>query len=129
MIALAIIALGLAAALTVVSESARNAMTLRDRTYASWIGQNTLTEIRLAGTLPDLDITSGEVEFAQAYWTWEAEVTETGVDNLRRVDVRVYKDGGEYAVREVTGFVGQPSPPGLASAAWAPIGESTETRQ
>ncbi len=129
MVALAIVALALASAAIAMSQMASNASSLRDKTYASWIGQNVITELRLSGTLPETDTTSGDVDFAGSNWLWEATVSETGVDNLVRVDVGVFRGGEDYAIRTVTGFVGEPVPPGASAQAWTPRVDRTETRE
>lgn len=126
MVALAIVSLALASASISMLQMVGAAGTLRDRTYASWIAQNKITEIRLAGVLPDVDATSGEVDFANNTWAWRAVVSETGVENLRRVDVTVSRPGEDAFIRQVSGFVGQPVPPGLGSQAWTPGGRRTD---
>ena len=129
MVALAIVALALAGAAISMSQMATNASSLRDRTYASWIAQNKITEMRLSGESPEVDITSGELDYAGSTWAWEADVSETGVENLYRVDVSVgYAEQDDF-VRTVTGFIGEPVPPGVGALAWedrAGRGENTE---
>jgi general secretion pathway protein I len=108
LVALAIAALGLAAVLSVVSNSARDAAALRERTLASWIAINHLTEVRLAANMPAVDRTTGELDYAGGHWKWEQTVTQTDVPTLRRIDVRVRKDTDpDDATRAtITGFVG-----------------------
>jgi len=91
---------------------------MRDRTYASWIAQNKITEMRLANSVPDVASTSGEVQFAGIDWSWRAEVSETGIENLYRVDVTVSYPGAEEGIRKVTGFIGEPTVPGQSNRAW-----------
>ena len=107
LVALAIAAIGLAAVLAVVTHSARNEIYFRDKTFASWIGQNRITEARLAATLPSVDQTKGELEYAGQNWKWEQTVTQTDVAGLRRVDVAVrFADAApEQPIATVTGFV------------------------
>lgn len=123
MVALAIVALALASAAVSMSQMIGAANTLRDRTYASWIAQNKIAEIRLAGVLPEVDATSGEVDFANSTWAWRSVVSETGVENLFRIDVSVSRPGEDAFIRQVSGFVGEPVPPGSSSQAWAPLRE------
>lgn len=117
-IALAIISLALAAVTVSVGQVISSSSAMRDRTYASWIAQNQLAEIRLAGELPDVGESSGEVVYAGYDWAWEAVISETGVENLYRVDVSVGFPGQEYFIWTVTGFVGEPVVPGQANRAW-----------
>jgi len=118
LVALVIVSLALVAASDTITTMTRNSDTLRDRTYANWIAQNRITEIRLSGELPEVDITNGEVEYGIAIWEWESEVTETGIENLRRIDVSVTRQGYDGWIWTVTGLVGEPSPPGVAASAW-----------
>ena len=114
LVALAIVALSLAAIAASMSQMIDAANSLRDRTYASWIGQNKIAEMRLANVLPEVSATSGEVDYAGATWEWRAVVSETGVENFMRVDVSVSHAGDEYVVRTITGFIGAPVTSGQA---------------
>ncbi len=108
LVALAIAAIGLASVLSVVGNSARNASYLRDKIYASWIASNHIAEVRLGGSMPSVDKTNGDVQFAGQKWTWEQTVTQTDVPNMRRIDVAVrFADAAEgSALATVTGFIG-----------------------
>jgi len=118
MVALTIVAFSLTAVAASMSQMIDAANAMRDRTYASWIAQNKLAEMRLAGVLPEVSTTNGEVEYANTSWEWRAVVSETGVENFRRIDVSVSLAGEDYVIRMVTGFIGEPQPPGLANQAW-----------
>ncbi len=116
--ALAIIAVSLSFIMVAITQSIDTANTLRDRSYAVWIAQNKITEMRLANVVPGLSATSGEVEYANGLWDWRAVVSETGIENLVRVDVSVSHAGSEDVVRSVTGFIGEPIAPGQSNRAW-----------
>ncbi len=118
MVALAIIGLALTAATIAVGQVISSANSMRDRTYANWIAQNQLAEFRLAGELPEVGRTTGEVFYAGIDWAWEANVSETGVENLLRVDVGVSFPDREGTIWTVTGFVGPPVIPGQANRSW-----------
>lgn len=128
MVALAIAALGLAAVVASVSQKVDAASAMQDRTYASWIGLNKIVEMRLANVVPEVDETTGEVDYAGLEWAWRASVSETGVENLYRVDVSVGYAGSDTVIRTVTGFIGEPAVPGQANLAWVrgsqAVGES-----
>lgn len=119
MVALAIVALSLAAVTASMSQMIDAAQTMKDRTYASWIAQNRITELRLAAATPNVGASNGEVEYANTDWSWRAVVAETGVDDLYRIDVSVSLAGSEDVVRTVTGFVSPPGVPGQANVAWS----------
>ena len=109
LVALAIAAMGLAAALSVVTNSARNVNYLRDKTLASWIALNQITTLHLSLQLPSVDKTDGDVDYANDKWKWVQTVTQTDVPGMRRVDVAVRRaqDPEDAPIATVTGFVGR----------------------
>lgn len=117
-IALAIAAIALAAVTAAISQMVDAANGMQQRTYANWIAENQIAEMRLANVVPDVSTTSGEVTFAGMEWAWEATVSETGVENLYRVDVDVGFAGSDQTIRTVTGFIGEPTAPGGGNQAW-----------
>lgn len=117
-IALAIAAIGLAAVTASVSQMIDAANAMQERTYAAWIGQNKITEMRLANVVPSVSTTNGELFYAGMEWSWRAEVSETGVENLYRVDVEVGIATADTFVRSVSGFIGEPTVPGDSNQAW-----------
>ena len=127
MVALAIAALSLTAVTAAMSQMVDAANSMRERTYASWIAQNKIAELRLANVVPEVSEDSGEVEYAGLEWTWRANISETGVENLYRVDVEVSFLDSDAVIRTVTGFIGEPAIPGQSNIAWSsslqPAGE------
>jgi len=118
MVALTIVALSLGAVAASVSQMVDAATTMRERTYASWIAQNKIAELRLTNVVPEVSDTSGELEYAGLEWAWRANISETGVENLFRVDVAVSYPGSDVAIRTVSGFIGEPGIPGESNRAW-----------
>ena len=118
MVALTIVALSLTAVTASISQMIDAANTLRERTYASWIAQNRIAELRLADATPEVGNSNGDVEYANAEWTWRTIVAETGVDDLYRIDVSVSLAGRDDVIRMVTGFVGPPGVAGTANRIW-----------
>ena len=118
MVALSIVALSLTAVTASISQMIDAAESMRNRTYASWIAQNRITELRLAADAPEVGSSNGEVQYANTDWSWRAVVAETGVDDLFRIDVSVSLAGSEDNIRTVTGFVGLPGAPGEANGIW-----------
>jgi len=118
-IALAIAAIGLAAVTASVSQMIDAANSMQERTYAAWIGQNKITEMRLANIIPNVSTTNGELVYADMEWSWRADVSETGVENLYRVDVEVGFAAADTFIRTVSGFIGEPTVPGESNQAWA----------
>lgn len=121
--ALIIVSLGMLGVIQAVSQTASNSIYLRDKTLAHWIAMNRLTETRLAARPPEFDESSDEVDYAGRRWRWTMEVSETPVESLRRIDVRVSLadsvDAGNLAV--VTGFYGAAlAPAGSTLISWDP---------
>ncbi len=127
LVALAIASMGLAAVLSVVTNSARNGSYFRDRILASWIAQNKITEVRLGSTLPSVDKTTGELDYAGQKWKWEQAVTQTEVPGMRRVDVSVRAADAEAAssLATVSGFVGRTALAAPPSATSWDVGPGT----
>ena len=124
MVALVVATLALVAVMASISQMVDAGTSMRDRTFASWIAQNRITELRLANVEPEVSETNGEVEFAGLEWAWTTTVSETGVEFLYRVDVAVGFAGSDDVIRTVTGFVGEPGVPGEANRAWAVAGQA-----
>jgi general secretion pathway protein I len=118
MVALAIAGLSLAAVAASISQMVDAGSAMQERTYASWIAQNKIAELRLANVVPEVSQTNGELQYAALEWAWRATISETGVENLFRVDVEVSYAGSDDIIRTVTGFIGEPGVPGESNRAW-----------
>jgi general secretion pathway protein I len=118
MVALVIVGLSLTAVAASMSQMIEASRAMRDRTYASWIAQNRIAELRLAAATPDVGSSDGEVQYANTDWSWRATISETGVDELYRIDVAVAFAGSEDTIRTVTGFMGLPTTSGEANRIW-----------
>jgi general secretion pathway protein I len=108
LVALAIVAIGMLAVFKVLGDTAHNVSYLRDRSFASWIADNRLTEIRLSGEMPSVDEIDGELEFGGRRWLWVQKVANTPVDGLRRVEISVRRedDAEGSSLVNLAGFVG-----------------------
>lgn len=119
MVALVIAALGLTAVASSINQMVNNSEAMQRRTFASWIAQNQIAELRLANTKPKVSVNDGDVEFAGQRWRWEATIAETGIENLFRIDVAVSLWDDPNIIRSVTGFIGEPVVPGSSNIAWS----------
>lgn len=119
LVAVAILGFALSAMAATMVQMLNAANTMRDRTYASWIAHNKVTEMRLGNVLPEVGTTRGETTYAGVEWAWSAVVSETGVENLYRIDVSISFPGQEPLMRPVTGFIGEPVQPGQSNRTWA----------
>ncbi len=107
-VALAIVAIGMLAVFKTIGDTVNNVTDLRDRSFATWIADNRITEIRISGEMPSVEQTAGEVEFGGRQWHWVTKVSQTQVKGLRRIDVSVRRDGDaeNSSLVNLAGFVG-----------------------
>jgi general secretion pathway protein I len=107
-VALAIVAIGMMAVFKTIGDTVHNVTDLRDRTFATWIADNRITEVRISGEMPSVEETAGEVEFAGRNWHWVSKVSQTQVQGLRRIDVSVRReeDPENASLAALAGFVG-----------------------
>jgi general secretion pathway protein I len=89
LVALVLVALGMAALLTALNSAATSTGYLRDKAFAHWVATNRLIETRLATNPPQNGSTDGVVEFGNQKWRWLQVVAQTEVPGMRRVDVSV----------------------------------------
>lgn len=122
-VAVAIVSIGLIAAFNAIVHMAHSTAMLRDRAFADWIGMNMISSIRISGDFPDVGSFDGSTEFAGREWRWEAQVAETGVTDLRRIDLHVALEQlPEDTVSIVTGFVARPGTGTVARIDWWGLG-------
>ena len=106
MVALAIVSIGLIAVFNGIIQMAHSTSTLRERAQADWIAMNMISQIRISGDFPDVGSFDGSTEFAGRAWRWEADISETGVTDLRRIDMSVaYEDIPDDVITIMAGFV------------------------
>ena len=109
LVAVAILAIGLAALFGQISQSVFTARYLRDSTLAQWVAVDRITELRLENRFPDIDETDGEIDMARQSWRYTLIISETLWPDLRRIDVSVsFADTPDSIISEATGFVGRP---------------------
>lgn len=110
LVAIAILALALGAIIVGGSRYADNATYLRDKTMATWVAHNVLTEWAIMQEYPDTGTREGEAELAGREWVWEAEIDETPDPDLRRVDlvVRLASQSEDHRLATVSAFLAPP---------------------
>jgi general secretion pathway protein I len=89
LVALAIVAIGMAALMSALTSSASNTSYFKDKTLAEWVALNRIEEVRLALQRPQKGETDGDAELAGRKWKWHQEVLETEVKGILRIDVSV----------------------------------------
>jgi general secretion pathway protein I len=119
MVALIIVALGMMAVNTQLNRYTAAAFYVEQKTLASWIASNKITELSVGAIWPELGDSDEEIEFAGQLWQSRIEVSETPVENLRRVDVEVVlAEDPERVLHKVSGLVEPPTPLGFVPVRW-----------
>lgn len=89
LVALAIVAIGMAAVLGALSSSADTLSYLRDKTFAQWVALNRISTLRLSGQMTSVGNSDGDIDFGGRSWHWRQEVTTTQIPGVVRIDVKV----------------------------------------
>lgn len=108
LIALAVLAISMTALIQAGGARASQVGYLRDRTLATWVAADRITELRLAGEWPGEGTRNGEVEMAERTWLWTSTVSETPEPAIRRVEIAVRLDEDAEPLARVSGFLGNP---------------------
>jgi general secretion pathway protein I len=111
LVALAIVAVGMAAVMRTVSSSADTIFYLRDKTFAQWVALNQIANLRITGQSPGVGNSEGDTDYAGRKWHWRQEVVASEVPGVKRIDVSVRPaevkgdaDSGWYTT--VSGIIG-----------------------
>lgn len=122
LVALMIVAMGLAALMTAVSGTARASGYLRDKTLAEWIALNRLAEVRLNLNKMGDNKDTGQVDFANRTWHYDTRYFDTNIPSMKRLVVRVWLGDSNTKgtpVAEATGFMGTDlGTPGGSNVDW-----------
>jgi type II secretion system protein I len=122
LVALVVVALGLAALMTAVSGVARTSGYLRDKTLAQWIALNRLAEVRLTVNRLAQDNDAGQLDFANRTWHYDTRYFDTTIPSMKRVVVRVWPGDAKTKgnpLAESTGFLGASvATPGSSNVDW-----------
>ncbi len=122
LVALMVVALGLAALMTTVAGTARTSGYLRDKTLAQWIALNRMTEVRLNQSKFGQNLDTGELQFANRTWHYDTRYFNTSIATMKRVVVRVWAGKANTKsnpVVETTGFLGGAlGIPGASNVDW-----------
>ncbi|GAC1457198.1 MAG: hypothetical protein PVS2B3_05220 [Steroidobacteraceae bacterium] len=89
LVALAIVAVGMAAVMRTLASSADTVFYLRDKTFAQWVALNRVANLRITGQVPGVGNSEGDTDYAGRKWHWRQEVTALDIPGTERIDVRV----------------------------------------
>ncbi len=105
MVALLVIAISLFAIFNTTSSVTWHASYLKEKTIANWIAQNRVALYRSKKTWTNVSNTSGQVSMADTEWDWKMHIAKTENPNIRKIDVKVFRDGDEVIVGSATGYI------------------------
>jgi general secretion pathway protein I len=128
LVALVIVAVGMAALMEALSSSARSLSYMRDETFSQWVALNQIANLRLQlsqGQVPPTGNTTGDIDYAGRSWHWRQEIVATQVTGMERIDVKVRPgevkagdDSGWFVT--VSGIVGDAiASPGVTMLNWS----------
>lgn len=89
LVALAIVAIGMAAVLESLTSSANTAVYLQDKTFAEWVALNRIATVRLMGTVPLAGTSNDEIDLAGRHWEWQQKVSDTHIPGMVQIEVDV----------------------------------------
>ena len=109
LVAMAIVAVGIAALVVSAASSAWRQGELREREFARWVASNALATRQALPAWPDVGTSEAEVDMADRRWYVRTRTRAVADPDLRRLDIEVRRtqDSDDY-VYSVTGFVGNP---------------------
>ena len=91
-VAVAVIAFGLAATIKTVTAVTRNTAHLNERIIATWVAQNAMAEFELDLGRNASKGTFGEQEIAGVEWHWSKKLVKTEDPDIQRVEIEVRRD-------------------------------------
>lgn len=112
LVALLVFALIGTAASQVSSQYISSYERIRDKTFATWIADNRINEVRLADSFPSVSDNTDDLDYGPFRWRVLTSVKSTGNPSIRRVDVTVFKfqtEGSDpIEIYTLPGFIGEP---------------------
>lgn len=97
--------------LEVSASSTNNVLSARLNSYATWIAENKLTQLRLEEGLPATREYKEDIEYGTDEWRVVTAVQATENPDIHRVEVRVSvrqsEDNELSQIRSLTGFIGR----------------------
>ena len=135
LVAMAIISLGLIGVFMSLSQMLGATTLLRDKTLATWIATDRITELRVTGAWPGAGERDDVIEMAGAEWAYTIKVSAIPDMEMRRLDVTIgFADDPDNVIATVIGFLSPPrgeQPEGNDTTrqfgdGWAPLDPNAE---
>lgn len=96
---------------SVTASSMNNSLAARANSYATWIAENKLAELRINEGFPAPKSYEEDIEFGTDEWQVTTRVIKTENPDIHRVEVEVFLKLDEFddprSIRTLTGFVGR----------------------
>lgn len=96
---------------SVTASSMSNSLSARANSYATWIAENKLAELRINEGFPAPKSYEEDIEFGTDEWQVTTRVITTENPDIHRVEVEVFLKRDEFedprSIRTLTGFVGR----------------------
>ena len=109
LVAMSIISLGLIGVFGSLNQMLGATALLRDKTLATWIATDRITEMRVNGEYPDAGERKDVIDMAGAEWSYTIKISKIPDMAMRRLDVSVgFADDPENTVATVIGFLPEP---------------------
>ncbi len=89
LVALSIVVVSFMALYGIVLQIVGSITLMQEKTIASWVAYNQVTEVRLAGQFPGENESEGVVEMGNISWNYAVEIRDTGSDSIRQIIVKV----------------------------------------
>ena len=109
LVALVIVATGLMAIVSAVTNSAKVVNATEQRMLASWVSANLFAELRLQGVSANVGTKSGTVEMGGQRWNYQQDVTESDDPSVYQVQIEVYlESNSELLQSSMFSYIGKP---------------------
>jgi general secretion pathway protein I len=104
LVAMAIVAIGMAAVLGTLTASADTVSYLRDKTFANWVALNQIAMLRLKGQAPQPGKSDGDIDYAGRKWHWRQEITALQLPGMLRIEVSVRPADSSRSLSDDSGW-------------------------
>lgn len=89
LVALAVFSLAAIALMKTVTQQSVGLGRLEEKTFANWVAENQLVQLRLDSIWPETRWTQGESEMAGRRWYWRWQGVNTADPRLRAIEIEV----------------------------------------
>jgi general secretion pathway protein I len=110
LVALAVVAIGMAALWKGLSQGQAVSQALPDRIQARWVAQNHLLTRQLMEEWPDTRTYTGTEVMGGREWYWQEQVSNTDVPEIRRITIQVGHAADAFVI-VVEGYLHRTRPP------------------